>query len=183
MGYKKYLTAEEAKKAQIAQTIKWRKDNPEQYKNTLEKRRQTLEYKEKRKEVNKRYKENNREKINSCRREYARKRKIEDNLFKFKENTKHNIRRSFSRGFKNFTKRLHTEEILGCSLDFFKEYILSLCPEGITLKDFGKYGYHLDHIIPISSAETEEEVTKLCHYTNFQPLWYIENIKKSNKIQ
>jgi len=37
-------------------------------------------------------------------------------------------------------------------------------------------------IIPLSSAKTEEELYKLCHYTNLQPLWAEENMKKGNKI-
>jgi len=35
---------------------------------------------------------------------------------------------------------------------------------------------------PLSSAKTEEELYKLCHYTNLHPLWVEENLKKSNKI-
>jgi len=45
------------------------------------------------------------------------------------------------------------------------------------------YGdWHIDHIIPISSAKNNDEVYKLNHYTNFQPLWALDNMKKSNKI-
>ena len=42
--------------------------------------------------------------------------------------------------------------------------------------------WHIDHKIPLSSAKTEEELYKLCHFTNLQPMWAIENIKKGSKI-
>ena len=43
--------------------------------------------------------------------------------------------------------------------------------------------WHLDHIIPISSAKTEEDVIRLNHYTNFQPLWAEDNFKKGKKYE
>jgi hypothetical protein len=42
--------------------------------------------------------------------------------------------------------------------------------------------WHIDHIIPISSACGEVDLIKLNHYTNLQPLWEVDNLKKSNKI-
>ena len=46
----------------------------------------------------------------------------------------------------------------------------------------GQPGNQIDHIIPISSGKTEDEVIKLCHYSNLQPLWAEENLLKSDKI-
>ena len=42
--------------------------------------------------------------------------------------------------------------------------------------------WHIDHIIPLSSAANEEELYKLCHFTNLQPMWATDNIRKGSKI-
>jgi hypothetical protein len=60
------------------------------------------------------------------------------------------------------------------------EYLGDLFTEKMNWDNYGEW--HIDHIIPLSSANTEEEIYKLCHYTNLQPLWAEDNIKKSNKI-
>ena len=65
-----------------------------------------------------------------------------------------------------------------------KEYIENQWVDGMNWDTYGnKRGcWSIDHITPISSAQTEEEIYKLNHYTNLQPMWHIDNIKKSNKI-
>jgi hypothetical protein len=70
---------------------------------------------------------------------------------------------------------------LGCSPQFLKEHIEKQFSDGMSWELVGKY-IHIDHIIPLSSANTEEELYKLCHYSNLQPLWAEDNLKKSNKI-
>lgn len=67
--------------------------------------------------------------------------------------------------------------------DNFKEHLEKQFTEGMTWDNYGnkKDCWSIDHIIPISSAKTEEEVYKLNHYTNLRPMWHIENIKKGNK--
>ena len=77
---------------------------------------------------------------------------------------------------KKLIKGLRTKDILGCSFEEFKIYIESKFEDWMTWENKGLYngeynhGWDLDHIIPISSAKTEEEVYKLNHYSNFQPL-------------
>jgi|TARA_R110001592_G_C12763197_1_gene713134 hypothetical protein len=72
-------------------------------------------------------------------------------------------------------------EYLGCDLDTFKSHIESLFTEGMDWSNHGMNGWHVDHIVPISSAESVEDVWRLNHYTNLQPLWAIDNLVKGSK--
>ena len=80
----------------------------------------------------------------------------------------------------NISKKNKTFEIVGCSPQFLKEHLEKQFVDGMTWENRSEW--HIDHKIPLSSAKTEEELYKLCHYTNLQPLWAEENLKKSNKI-
>ena len=144
-------------------------------------------------EINNNWKYKNKDKVNkykktyrykdqskSKRNEYIKKRKLIDSLFKLSINVRILIKDSFKRGQNNFIKSNKTEEILGCSIQEFIDYISSKFTEGMTLENHGEW--HLDHIIPLAIAKTEEEIIKLNHYTNFQPLWAIDNLKKGAKI-
>jgi hypothetical protein len=99
---------------------------------------------------------------------------------KLKDNIRSRLRIFFKTS--NISKKNKTFEIVGCSPQFLKEYLENKFLEGMSWDNHGLFGWHVDHIIPLSSANTEEDVYKLCHYTNLQPLWAKDNIKKSNKI-
>ncbi|MFM7796264.1 MAG: hypothetical protein ACKO7N_05810 [Candidatus Nitrosotenuis sp.] len=77
-----------------------------------------------------------------------------------------------------------TLDLLGCSAQFLRKYIEQKFQDGMNWNNYGKYGWHIDHIKPCSSFDlTDTEQQKLCfHYTNLQPLWAEENLRKSNKI-
>jgi hypothetical protein len=77
-------------------------------------------------------------------------------------------------------KKSKTFDILGCSPYFLKEHLEKQFMNGMTWDNRNEW--HIDHIIPLSYAKTEEEVYGLCHYSNLQPLWAQDNLKKSNKI-
>lgn len=83
---------------------------------------------------------------------------------------------------KGINKKLKSLEYLGCSVDFLRGYIEAKFTHGMTWENHSTFGWHLDHIIPISSAANENELNMLCHYTNLQPLWWHENLSKSGKI-
>jgi hypothetical protein len=80
----------------------------------------------------------------------------------------------------NITKRNKTFDIVGCTPEFLKEHLETQFTDGMSWDNRSEW--HIDHIIPLSSAKTEDELYKLCHYTNLQPLWAEDNLKKSNKI-
>ena len=69
-------------------------------------------------------------------------------------------------------------EYLGCSIEYFHDYIKSKMTEEMTFENI-----EYDHIKPISvfDLENEEEFMICCHYTNIQPLLATDNHKKSNK--
>lgn len=113
--------------------------------------------------------------------EWAKQKRKQDFVFNFSCNVRSLISHSFERANGDgLVKNYSTEDILGCSIEDFRKYIENKFQKGMTLKNYGQW--HLDHIIPISLATTEEEVIKLCHYTNFQPLWAYDNMSKGNRI-
>jgi hypothetical protein len=136
--------------------------------------------KEKRTIQKKIYRENNKEKINKKIRKYEKLKMQNDPIFKFSKRLRHNVRESFKRGKNQFRKNATTEQILGCTIQEFIIYIQSKFEKGMTIENHGEW--HLDHIIPLASARTEEEIKQLCHYTNYQPLFSFDNLSKSKKI-
>ena len=140
---------------------KWNKNNQDKRKEYL-------------KEYNKKYNEKNKK----ARLEYAKNKQKEyrknNPLFKLKSNLRRRINRYIN------SKSKSTEEILGINYNEFLKYIENKFTDGMTWDLMGKF-IHIDHIIPLSSAKTQEDLYRLCHYTNLQPMWAKDNLRKSNK--
>lgn len=79
-------------------------------------------------------------------------------------------------------KNPNTVNLIGCDYDFLIKYIESKFTEGMDWTNYGFYGWHIDHKIPLFTANNEQEIIKLFHYSNLQPLWCNDNWKKSKKI-
>ena len=75
-------------------------------------------------------------------------------------------------------------ELVGCTIEELKIYLEKQFKEGMTWENRGIV-WHIDHIKPISKFDltNEEEQKKCFHYTNLQPLFAIDNLRKSNKYQ
>lgn len=155
--------------------------------------RNTPEAKEKKSLTDKIYRQNNIEKLRAYRekrkdaiREYARIRCNEksktDISFKILKNLRSRIRFALKKG--KIKKADTTENLLGCSVPDFKKYFTSLFKEDMTWDNFMNGEIHIDHIIPCSKFDLkDEEQQKICfHYTNLQPLWGVDNLKKGTRI-
>lgn len=154
-------------------------------------------YRDANKEKRKLYRESIKEKQKIYQKEYRLENKLVRNK-KTKERAKKDIifaitikiRSMLTKNFNRngFTKKSKTADILGCSFDKFKEHLESKFESWMNWENRGKYngkfnfGWDIDHIIPLSTAKTEDDIIKLNHYTNLQPLCSKINreIKRAN---
>ena len=105
---------------------------------------------------------------------YHKNKMYSDVVYKIKNLTTGIISKSFKQN--GYTKKSRTYEILGCSFEEFKIHLESKFESWMSWDNRGKYngdfkyGWDIDHIIPLASAKTEEDIIRLNHYTNLQPL-------------
>jgi hypothetical protein len=185
---------------------KWRKENPEKYKEIInryleknphmsskergKKYRESEEWKEKFRKSSKEFYLKNLEEVRKKRKEYYyenkekerrkndlwRNKKMKtDGFFRMKKRLRERIR-AFFKG-KSIGKK--TKEIVGLDYEEFKNYITNKFTEGMSWENYGEW--HLDHIIPLCEAKNTEDLLKLNHYTNLQPLWAKDNLIKNRK--
>lgn len=76
-----------------------------------------------------------------------------------------------------YSKKTKTFKMIGLNRHDLAQYIESKFEEGMTWENYGEW--HIDHIIPLNAASTPEQIEALCHYTNLQPLWAEDNLRKS----
>jgi hypothetical protein len=144
--------------------------------------------KDKIKKGKKEYRENNKDKIKEYSKEYCRVRRQSDPLYKLTTNIRNLLKQSFKRN--GYTKKSKTYNILGCTYEELKLHIESQWEEWMNWDNYGKYngeekyGWDYDHIIPISSGKCEEDIIRLNHHSNLQPLCsYINRCIKKDKIE
>lgn len=161
---------------------------------------------EKTREYSKNYDKNNRDKINERRRKhyktnskeildkrnkyrkseerkeykrnYRKERYDNDSLYVLTDNVRSRTLTAFRQH--GYTKKSKTTQLLGCEWKTLKQHIESQFTDGMSWEN--RDNWHIDHIIPLASATTEEELIKLCHHKNLQPLWAEDNISKSDSM-
>jgi hypothetical protein len=110
--------------------------------------------------------------------ELKKQRMITDPLFCLRIKLRDRITKAFDAA--NWDKQLRTSEILGCDYNTAKAFIESRFKDGMTWANHGEW--HIDHKKPLAVAKTQDELIALCHYTNLQPLWAVENLSKGAKL-
>ena len=124
---------------------------------------------------------NNKKKILDRHVKYVKRRKDEDIMFRLSMNVRGRLK-SYLRSIgvsPNLSKP--TQEMVGCSPQELRDHLQSKFIDDMSWDNYGYRGWHLDHIIPLASAKTKEEVIKLNHYTNLQPMWGVDNMKKGGR--
>lgn len=169
----------------------WRSKNSEKQKETTKRRRAKNPELARQKE--REWYKNNKEKIRARKKElyyqdhektkeyfklWVREQRENNPLFVLAMRIRQRTRYSFVR--RKISKNKSTQEMLGCNWEEFKAHIESQFTEGMSWDRFKEI--HIDHVIPLASATTEEELIKLAHYTNLQPLWAKDNMSKGAKM-
>lgn len=150
----------------LQRVAKWRKENPE--KDKLKNEKCGIKYRAK-----------NREKIRLYSRRYVKIR-LKDEKFKLRRNLGNRISAAI-RG----RRMLDNTSLIGCSIEKLKDHLESKFKPGMTWCNYGIKGWHIDHIKPCASFDLHDPLQQAAcfHWSNLQPLWAKENLRKSKKIQ
>jgi hypothetical protein len=94
----------------------------------------------------------------------------------------HNLRCRINVALKKKTKSKKTMELIGTSIENLWVHLEKNFKPGMTRENYGKW--HIDHIRPCSSFDlSKPEEQSICfHYSNLNPLWAEDNLKKGNKL-
>ena len=184
---------EQNKKRIIARTAKYYDDNKDKISNTAKSyRKQNKEaillkektyYQENKKAIRKKndnWNRKNKDKVRSYARGRQKDRIKTDPNFKLSRN----MRKRVWDALKGNCKSAPTLELLGCTVEQARQHLENQFTDGMSWDNYGLHGWHVDHIIPCARFDlSDPEQQKECfHYTNLQPLWAEDNLKKSDKI-
>ena len=183
---KKY--AEENREKISQKGKEYRKNNKEKISE-----RRKLQYqrdKEKIKERVKKYYEKNRDKVLKNKRKYFQENKEKMNAYMTERRRNniqvklaHTLRRRMRDALNRNQKVGSAIKELGCTVDELKTHLENQFQEGMTWDNWKPDGWHIDHIKPLSKFDLTDPIhfKEACHYTNLQPLWWKENLEKSDK--
>lgn len=160
----------------LAKGREWTEKNPE--KSAEIKRAYYLRNREKVIQRSAEWRKNNTEKRNGMLRVWSKKKRIEDVNFKILANLRGRIWWALQR---KVVKSAKTLRLIGCHVDQLRAHLEKQFTTGMSWQNYGLW--HIDHIRPCSSFDlTKPEQQRLCfNFSNLQPLWAVDNLKKGSK--
>ena len=125
------------------------------------------------------YRQNNRALLSKKQSEYTKKRLETDDYFRLKLNLRSRINMAIKNA--SAVKSGPTFELLGCTPDEVRIFLEAEWEPGMSWDNYGEW--HVDHMKPCSkfNLEDPEEQKKCFHWTNLQPLWALDNLRKGDK--
>lgn len=95
-----------------------------------------------------------------------------------------NVRSKISAIVAGRYKRSASLIYIGCSFEELKIHIESQFTSEMNWDNYGMYGWHIDHIIPLSNFDlsVESNLYAAWHHSNLRPLWCIDNLRKGKKL-
>jgi hypothetical protein len=126
----------------------------------------------------KEYRKKNKATINAKAAIYVREKSQNDEQFRLKRI----LRKRLTEALKNNQKAGSAVKDLGCSIKELKVHLESKFLPGMTWDNYGEW--EIDHIVPLSgfNLTDRKEFLLACHYTNLQPMWWQDNLKKSDNL-
>ena len=154
-------------------------------KNKIKKRKKEYYLKNKKEIIEKynKYYLENKEKINIYKKNYHKNKKQTDPKYKIMYTLRDRILSALKNNKKGMaSKSKKTKKLLGCTVEELWLHLESKFKPGMTRENHGQW--HIDHVIPCVAFDLTkpEEQAKCFHYTNLQPLWAVDNLKKGGKI-
>ena len=91
----------------------------------------------------------------------------------------HNLRTRLNQALKTRPKSTSVTTLIGCSIQELAKHLEDQFEEGMSWDNWTRDGWHIDHIRPIASFEDPDD-PECWHYSNLQPLWGEDNLRKSD---
>lgn len=171
-----------------AATAAWALAHPERVREFRKKSQQRPEFKRKHAERARRWRAENPE-LSRARASEANARRREKNRgnpnFQLRERCRARIIQALKRSFTGLSKSVGTVELIGGSLEVFRQHIESLWLPGMTWETWSPKGWHIDHIRPCASFDLSDpaQQRECFHYTNTRPLWWVDNLTKGARYE
>lgn len=160
-------------------SVRWQRKNPDRIKaNEARRIRVRTDQARQREHA---YRQLNVESIRAYRRTWRSARRATDASFHFRTNLASLINVAIR---KHFGSKAHkTTELIGCTVDQLRDHLQAQFTEGMAWENYGRNGWHIDHIRPCASFDlADPDQQRTCfHYSNLQPLWAADNIRKGAK--